>query len=68
MRKLAASNPEQLVPKVPLIEQSIDLPSNPMHSVEGAMEASEARQDLTRALRAKRRASIKEKNYLKGMR
>lgn len=68
LRKLAASNPEQLAPKVPLVERSIDLPSNPEHSIQGAMEALDARQELTRALRAKRRAGIKQKNFLKGMR
>lgn len=68
LRKLVASNPAQLAPKIPLVERSIDLPSNPQHSIQGAIEASEARQELTRALRAKRRASIKEKNFLKGMR
>ncbi|KAI9781923.1 MAG: hypothetical protein M1816_002146 [Peltula sp. TS41687] len=68
LRKVAESNPEQLAPTVPLIEQTIDLPSNSEHSMEGAMEALGARQELTRALRAKRRAGIKEKNFLKGMR
>lgn len=51
-----------------MFEQSVDLPANPEHTVQGALEALEARESLTRALRAKRRAAIKENNFLKGMR
>ncbi len=52
---------------MPLIEQSIDLPANDEHTVEGASQAVEARHKLTKALREKRRAVIKEANFLKSM-
>jgi len=54
-------------PKIPIYEQSIDLPAGD-GSVRGAIEAGEARQDLTKAMRDKRRAKIKEDNFLKAMR
>ena len=55
-------NPELLTPKVPIYEQSIDLPS------ESPQESKAAREELTKAMRAKRRAGIKEKNFLVSMR
>ena len=60
-------NPEMMPPKIPIYEQSIDLPAGD-GSVRGAIEAGEARQDLTKAMRDKRRAKIKEDNFLKAMR
>jgi large subunit ribosomal protein L54 len=42
-------------------EQTIDLPTG------DSVEASEARYGLTKAMRGKRRADIKEKNFLKAM-
>ena len=68
LRKEAAANPQGRAPKVPLVEQSIDLPANPQNSLAGALEAVQAREGLTRALRVQRRGGIKEKNFLKGMR
>lgn len=56
-----------LQPKVPLYEQSIDLPHGD-GTLSSATEAAQARRDLTKAMRAKRRAKIKEDNFLKGMR
>jgi len=56
MRAQAAANPDALVPRVPLYEQSVDLPA----------EAG-AREELTRAMRARRRKGIKEANFLKSM-
>jgi large subunit ribosomal protein L54 len=53
--------------KVPLYEQTIDLPSGD-GTEEGALEAARARQELTRAMREKRRATIKEANFLRTMR
>jgi large subunit ribosomal protein L54 len=47
---------------VPVNEQTIDLP------IGDVVEASVARQELTKAMRLKRRASIKESNFLKTMR
>lgn len=46
---------------VPVYEQSVDLPTGP---VEGMV----AREELTKAMREKRRSVIKEANFLKGMR
>lgn len=56
-----------LQPKIPLYEQSVDLPRGD-GTLSGAAEAAQARRDLTKAMRAKRRAKIKEDNFLKGMR
>jgi large subunit ribosomal protein L54 len=54
-------------PQVPLDQQSIDLPSNPQNSVDGALQAVAARDELTHAMRVRRRGSIKESNFLQGM-
>ena len=51
---------------MPLYEQSIDLPSGD-GTLEGAIEAEEARAELTKAMRGNRRAKIKEGNFLKTM-
>jgi large subunit ribosomal protein L54 len=66
LRKEQAMNPELLTPKVPIYEQTIDLPSGD-GSLAGAVEAAGARGELTKAMRDKRRASIKEANFLKAM-
>lgn len=66
LRKEQLANPELLVPKVPIYEQTIDLPAGD-GTLEGAVKAGEAREELTKAMRAKRRAAIKEKNFLKAM-
>ena len=60
-------HPELLQPKVPIYEQSIDLPAGD-GTLRGAMQAGESRQELTKAMRDKRRAKIKEDNFLKAMR
>ena len=67
LRKQQLLHPEALAPKVPVYEQSVDLPGGD-GSVRGALRAGEAREDLTRKMREKRRGSIKEENFLKGMR
>ncbi|KAK5130677.1 hypothetical protein LTR08_001838 [Meristemomyces frigidus] len=67
LRKQELLHPEALIPKVPMYEQSVDLPAGD-GSVRGAMQAGEAREELTRKMREKRRGSIKEDNFLKGMR
>lgn len=54
------------MPKVPLYEQSIDMPAGD-GTVDGAIEAEQARHKLTKAMRDKRRATIKEVNFLKTM-
>lgn len=66
LRKQQLLHPESLAPKIPLYEQSIDLPAGD-GSLEGAMEAGEAREGLRRSMRTKRRSKIKEDNYLKAL-
>ncbi|USP77099.1 hypothetical protein yc1106_04373 [Curvularia clavata] len=66
LRKEQAMNPEMMIPKVPLYEQTIDLPAGD-GTLEGAVQAAEARDELTKAMRNKRRAAIKEANFLKAM-
>ncbi|KAK7520061.1 mitochondrial 54S ribosomal protein mL54 [Phyllosticta citriasiana] len=66
LRKQALLNPEALAPKVPLYEQTIDLPTGD-GSVEGNLEAEKARVELKKAMRQKRRATIKEANFLRTM-
>ncbi|OAL07340.1 hypothetical protein IQ06DRAFT_322318 [Phaeosphaeriaceae sp. SRC1lsM3a] len=66
LRKEQAMNPGMMEPKVPLYEQTVDLPAGD-GSLEGAVKAQEARGELTKAMRNKRRADIKEKNFLKAM-
>jgi large subunit ribosomal protein L54 len=64
---LLSGNTEALAPKVPLTAQSIDLPSNEEGSVRGAMEAEGKREEVRKAMRQQRRASIKERNFLGSM-
>ncbi|KAF2397571.1 hypothetical protein EJ06DRAFT_584491 [Trichodelitschia bisporula] len=52
--------------KVPIYEQSIDLPTGD-GTLEATIEAEQARKELTKAMRTKRRSEIKEKNFLKTM-
>lgn len=52
--------------KIPIYEQSLDLPIGD-GTPEGAIEAAKARKELTKAMREKRRSSIKETNFLKTM-
>jgi large subunit ribosomal protein L54 len=54
------------VQKIPLYEQSIDLPTGD-GTPAGAIEAVKARKELTKAMREKRRSGIKEANFLKTM-
>ena len=65
--KAAKADPSSRMPKVPLEQQSIDLPGGD-GSLESSVEASQARSQLTEAMRRARRKSIKEGNFLKGMR
>jgi hypothetical protein len=66
LRKRALLNPESLAPKVPMYEQSVDLPGGD-GSLEAAKEAGQARSGLTKAMRDKRRKMIKEDNFLRAM-
>ena len=68
LRKATTQDPDGLARHVPLEEQSVDLPANENGTLEGALEAGTRREELTHRLRQKRRASIKEANFLKGMR
>ncbi|KAL9103521.1 MAG: hypothetical protein Q9163_001439 [Psora crenata] len=65
-RMTAGLQGPELAVKVPLHEQSIDLPAG-MEEREGK-EALEARGELRGSMRDARRKKIREDNYLKGMR
>lgn len=67
LRKQQLLNPELLQPKIPLYEQSVDLHAGD-GTMQGAFRASGDRQELTKAMREKRRKDIKEANFLKGVR
>ena len=60
-RKAASEHPEGTEQRVPVYEQSVDLPSG------DAGTALEAREELNAAMREKRRKEIKEANFLRGM-
>jgi len=66
LRKQVLLNPDSLAPKVPLYEQSVDLPAGD-GTPQGALQAQAARDELTKAMRAKRRGIIKEANFLRAM-
>ncbi|KAI6801778.1 hypothetical protein KC332_g12205 [Hortaea werneckii] len=66
LRRQQALNPEALAPKIPMYEQSIDLPGGD-GTLQGALEAGEARGELTSSMRDMRRKKIKEQNFLKAM-
>jgi len=65
-RKNAEMHPERSEKKIPIYEQSIDLPAGD-GTPQGAVEALAARENLTKAMRGKRRRDIKEANFLKSM-
>lgn len=67
LKKQQLLNPESLAPKIPLYEQSIDLPGAD-GTIEGNKVAYKAQEELTRAMREKRRSKIKEDNFLREMR
>lgn len=64
---LATGNLEALAPKIPLQQQSINLPGSPNGSVEESLAAVTKREELRKAMRKERKAQIKEQNYLKSM-
>jgi large subunit ribosomal protein L54 len=64
---LAEGNLEALQPKIPVQQQSINLPGEENGTLEQNMEAAQARDDLKRAMRIERKAKIKERNYLQSM-
>ncbi|KAL8762291.1 MAG: hypothetical protein Q9184_001660 [Pyrenodesmia sp. 2 TL-2023] len=73
-RSASTSSSESRAPPVPLHQQSVDLPSAPQNrfgrdvDIHAGEKAREAREELTASLRQKRRKSIKEGNFLRGMR
>ncbi|KAF9879971.1 hypothetical protein CkaCkLH20_02782 [Colletotrichum karsti] len=64
---LASGDVEALAPKVPLSQQSINLPGEKGGDVEHNLHALEKREALRKAMRKERKAKIKETNYLKSM-
>ncbi|EJP70599.1 hypothetical protein MY4038_000720 [Beauveria bassiana] len=64
---LASGNLEALQPKIPIQQQSINLPGEENGSVADNIAAAEKRQELKLAMRKERKAKIKESNYLKSM-
>ncbi|KAF1986113.1 hypothetical protein K402DRAFT_355961 [Aulographum hederae CBS 113979] len=76
LRKAAMLNPTALAPQIPIYEQSVDLPfgagngngnGNGKGSLEATLEAGKTREELRKAMRTRRRAAIKEANFLKTM-
>nr|POF12859.1 54s ribosomal protein l37, mitochondrial [Quercus suber] len=66
-RRQALLNPGALAPKIPIYEQSVDLPAGD-GGLQASLDAGVARRELTRAMRQKRKAAIKEDNFLRSMR
>jgi len=66
-KMLASGDLSALQPKIPLTQQSIDLPANEEGTVEGALAAEEKRNELRAAMREERKKKIKETNYLKSV-
>ncbi|KAH6898721.1 mitochondrial ribosomal protein L37-domain-containing protein [Thelonectria olida] len=66
-RAFAEGNLEALAPKIPIQQQSVNLPGNDNGGVEHNIEAAKAREELKKAMRKERKAKIKEANYLKSM-
>lgn len=64
---MAEGNLEALAPKIPLQQQSINMPGNEEGTVAGAVSAVAAREELRKAMRKERKFKIKESNYLKSM-
>lgn len=65
--RLASGDLSSLEPKIPLTQQSIDLPANEEGTIRGALDAGDKREELREAMRRERRNKIKENNFLKGM-
>ncbi|KAJ9157818.1 hypothetical protein NKR23_g765 [Pleurostoma richardsiae] len=65
-RILASGDLSALAPKIPLQQQSINLPGEG-GSTEDALMAAAKREELRRAMRKERKSKIKESNYLKSM-
>ncbi|KAL1883153.1 hypothetical protein VTK73DRAFT_9520 [Phialemonium thermophilum] len=66
-RLLASGDIEALAPKVPLQQQTINLPAGESGRLEDVLAAAAQRDELRKAMRKERRAKIRETNYLKSM-
>ncbi|KAH6674031.1 mitochondrial ribosomal protein L37-domain-containing protein [Plectosphaerella plurivora] len=64
---LASGDADALAPKVPLQQQSINLPGTEGGDVKHNLHAAQKREELRQAMRQERKAKIKEANYLKSM-
>ncbi|KAF6837561.1 54S ribosomal protein L37, mitochondrial [Colletotrichum plurivorum] len=64
---LASGNLDALAPKVPLSQQSINLPGEKGGDVSHNLDALDKRDTLRKAMRKERKEKIKESNYLKSM-
>ncbi|KAL1852130.1 hypothetical protein Daus18300_012277 [Diaporthe australafricana] len=64
---LATGDLEALAPKIPIQQQSINLPGKQDGDLKDAIVAVEKREELRKAMRKERKAKIKEDNYLKSM-
>ncbi|KAL3306370.1 ribosomal protein subunit l37 [Colletotrichum asianum] len=64
---LASGDTEALAPKIPMPQQSVNLPGEKGKDVTHNLQALEKREDLRKAMRKERKAKIKETNYLKSM-
>ncbi|KAH7375996.1 mitochondrial ribosomal protein L37-domain-containing protein [Plectosphaerella cucumerina] len=64
---LASGDADALAPKVPLPQQSINLPGSEGGDVVHNVHAAQKREELRQAMRQERKAKIKESNYLKSM-
>ncbi|TLS28825.1 hypothetical protein PpBr36_00774 [Pyricularia pennisetigena] len=64
---LASGDLSALAPKIPVQQQSINLPGAEDGSVESAVEAAQTREALRSAMRKERKAKIRENNYLRSM-
>ncbi|KAK2065091.1 hypothetical protein LY76DRAFT_631442 [Colletotrichum caudatum] len=67
VKLMAEGDLEALAPKVPLPQQSINLPGEKGGDVEHNLHAATKRDELRKAMRHERKAKIKESNYLKSM-
>lgn len=67
-KALLSGDTSHLQPRIPITQQTIDLPANEDGTLEGALESANARAELNKAMRQERRKGIKTQNYLKGMR
>ena len=56
-----------MAPKIPLQQQSVNLPGSTADQLTDSLYALSKRDELRKAMRRERKAKIKEGNYLKSM-